>query len=296
MSTPQTSPTQGGTPSTRTVAVTGATGQLGRLVVAGLLEQLPAEQVVAVVRDAAKAADLGATVRVAPYEDVDALTAAFAGVDVVVFVSGSEPGIRVPQHTNVVRAAQAAGVGRVAYTSAPRADSTTLILAPEHKATEELLRSSGLTWTFLRNNWYSENYAQTLQQAAATGEVVSAAGEGRVASASRPDFAAATVVVATTDGHDGAVYELGGDTAWTFAELTEAAGQALGRELTYVPVSPAELDARLTAAGLDEGTRGFLVGLDVNIAEGTLAEVTGDLSRLTGRPTTPLVETLKTLV
>ncbi len=278
------------------VAVTGATGQLGRLVVAGLLERLPAEQVVAVVRDAGKAADLDAEVRVAPYEDADALTAAFAGVDVLVFVSASVPGVRVAQHTNVVRAAQAAGVGRVVYTSAPHADDTTLILAPEHRATEELLRASGLRWTFLRNNWYSENYVQTLQTAAATGEVVSAAGDGRVASASRPDFAAGTVVVATTEGHDDTVYELGGDEAWDFAGFTRAASTALGRELTYRPVSPAELDAELERAGLDEGTRGFVVGLDVNIAEGTLAEVTGDLGRLIGRPTTPLVTTLRSLV
>jgi NAD(P)H dehydrogenase (quinone) len=278
------------------IAVTGATGQLGRLIVADLLDHLPADQVVAVVRDAQKAADLGVTVRVAPYEDEDALTAAFDGVDVLVFISGDTPGVRVPQHTNVIRAASQAGVGRVVYTSAPRAADTTLILAPEHKATEELLRESGLTWTFLRNNWYSENYAGTLQTAAKTGEIVSAAGDGRVASASRPDFAAATAVVATTQGHDNTVYELGGDEAWDFSEFTQAASAALGRELTYRPVTPEVLDAELTAAGLDAGTRGFLVGLDVNISEGTLAEVTGDLSRLIGRPTTPLVETLKTLV
>ena len=277
------------------IAVTGATGQLGRLIVAGLKTHLPADQVVAVVRDAQKAADLGVTVRVAPYEDVDALTAALDGADVVVFVSGDTPGVRVPQHTNVVRAAQRAGVGRVVYTSAPKASDTTLILAPEHKATEELLRGSGLTWTFLRNNWYSENYAATLQAAARTGEVVSAAGDGRVASASRADFAEAAVAVATTDGHDDTVYELGGDEAWDFAGFTRAASTALGRELTYRRVTPTELDAELTAAGLDAGTRGFLVGLDVNIAEGTLAEVTGDLGRLIGRPTTPLVTTLKTL-
>jgi NAD(P)H dehydrogenase (quinone) len=278
------------------IAVTGATGQLGRLIVADLLDHLPADQVVAVVRDPQKAADLGVTVRVAPYEDLEALTTAFSRVDVVVFISGDTPGARVPQHTNVVRAAQQAGVGRVVYTSAPRAADTTLILAPEHKVTEQLLRDSGLTWTFLRNNWYSENYAATLQTAAMTGEIVSAAGDGRVASASRPDFAAATVVVATTEGHDDTVYELGGDEAWDFAGFTQAASAALGRELTYRPVSAEQLDAELTAAGLDAGTRGFLVGLDVNISEGTLAEVTHDLSRLIGRPTTPLVETLKTLV
>ena len=278
------------------IAVTGATGQLGRLIVASLTDHLPTDQVVAVVRDPQKAADLGVAVRVAPYEDEDALATAFEGVDVLVFVSGDTPGVRVPQHTNVIRAASRAGVGRVVYTSAPKAADTTLILAPEHKATEQLLRDSGLTWTFLRNNWYSENYAGTLETAAMTGEIVSAAGDGRVASASRPDFAAATVVVATTDGHENTVYELGGDEAWDFAAFTRAAGAALGRELTYRPVSPEVLDAELTAAGLDAGTRGFLVGLDVNIAEGTLAEVTHDLSRLTGRPTTPLETTLKSLV
>lgn len=262
--------------------------------IGGLLGVVPADQVVAVVRDPARAADLGVEVRVAPYEDASALTTAFTGVDTLVFVSGSEAGQRLPQHTNVVEAARAAGVGRVVYTSAPHADTTSLVLAPEHRATEELLRASGLTWTFLRNNWYSENYAGTLQTAARTGEVVSAAGSGRVASASRPDYAAAAVVVATTEGHEGAVYELGGDTAWDFAELAATVGEVLGREVSYRAVSGAELDTILAGAGLDAGTRGFVVALDANIAEGALAEVTGELSRLIGRPTTPLADTLRT--
>jgi NAD(P)H dehydrogenase (quinone) len=279
-----------------TIAVTGATGQLGRLVIDGLQDVVGGGDLVAVVRNRDRASDLGVTARVAPYEDVDALRAAFAGVETVVFVSGSEAGARVAQHTNVVRAAEQAGVARVIYTSAPRATDTTLLLAPEHKATEELLRGSSLAWTMLRNNWYHENYAGTLQTAVETGEVVSAAGDGRVASAARADYAAAAVVVASTDGHEGKVYELGGDTAWDFAEFTEAAAEALGRPLTYRAITPQELDARLTEAGLDAGTRGFVVGLDRNIAEGTLAEVSGDLSRLIGRPTTTLVDGLRALV
>jgi NAD(P)H dehydrogenase (quinone) len=279
-----------------TIAVTGATGQLGRLVIDGLQDVVGGGDLVAVVRNRDRASDLGVTARVAPYEDVDALRAAFAGVETVVFVSGSEAGARVAQHTNVVRAAEQAGVARVVYTSAPRATDTTLLLAPEHKATEELLRGSSLAWTMLRNNWYHENYAGTLQTAVETGEVVSAAGDGRVASAARADYAAAAVVVASTDGHEGKVYELGGDTAWDFAEFTEAAAEALGRPLTYRAITPQELDARLTEAGLDAGTRGFVVGLDRNIAEGTLAEVSGDLSRLIGRPTTTLVDGLRALV
>jgi NAD(P)H dehydrogenase (quinone) len=279
-----------------TIAVTGATGQLGRLVIDGLQDVVGGGDLVAVVRDRDRASDLGVTARMAPYEDVDALRAAFAGVETVVFVSGSEAGARVAQHTNVVRAAEQAGVARVVYTSAPRATDTTLLLAPEHKATEELLRGSSLAWTMLRNNWYHENYAGTLQTAAETGEVVSAAGDGRVASAARADYAAAAVVVASTDGHEGKVYELGGDTAWDFAEFTEAAAEALGRPLTYRAITPEELDARLVDAGLDAGTRGFVVGLDRNIAEGTLAEVSGDLGRLIGRPTTTLVDGLRALV
>ena len=280
----------------RTIAVTGATGQLGRLVVDGLIETVPTDRVVAVVRDEHKATRLHVPTRVAAYEDLDALTIAFDGVDVLVFVSANVPGIRVPLHTNVVRAAQQAGVDRVVYTSAPHADDTTLIIAPEHRATEELLRGSGLTWTFLRNNWYSENFAGLLHEAAATGAVVSAAGDGRVASASRPDFAAAAVTVATSTGHGRTVYELGGDTAWNFAEFTQVASQALGQPLVYRPVTSTELDAELTRAGVDDGTRGFRGGMDISFAEGTLSEINGQLSRLIGRPTTPLIDTFQSLV
>lgn len=283
-------------PRSRTVAVTGATGQLGRLVVDSLTETAPSDQIIAVARDQQKAETLPVPTRVATYEDLDALTTAFEGVDVLVFISGNVPGIRVPQHTNVVRAAQQAGVGRIVYTSTPHADNTTLIIAPEHRATEELLRNSGMIWTFLRNNWYSENFAGLLREAATTGAVLSAAGDGRVASASRPDFAAAAVTVATTTGHDHAIYELGGDTAWNFTQFTQIASRALGRPLAYRPVTPAELDAELTRNGVDKATRGFRVGMDVNFAENTLNDVTGQLSHLIGRPTTPLSTTIQTLV
>ena len=280
------------------IAVTGATGAFGRLVLADLSTRVPADHLVAVVRDPDRAADLaaqGIDVRQAPYDDLEALTTAFTGVDQLLFVSGSEVGRRVAQHANVVRAAVGAGVGQVTYTSAPHASDTTLVLAPEHKATEELITGSGLRWTILRNNWYSENYASTLASVTETGRLVGAAGEGRVASAARADYAAGAAAVLTTEGHEGVVYELGGDTAWTYADLAGDLASALGRPVEYVSVSAAELDAELTAAGLDEQTRGFLVALDVNVAEGTLAEVTGQLSTLIRRPTTPLLSTLKGL-
>ena len=279
------------------VVVTGATGHLGRLVVEGLLDAgVAPDEVVAGGRRTERLADLaarGVRVAEADYERPETLAAAFAGADTLVLVSGSEVGQRVPQHRAAIEAARAAGVRRVVYTSAPLADTSTLVLVPEHRATEELLAASGLVVTVLRNNWYTENYVTTLQQAAETGEVVASAGDGRVASASRADFAAGIVAVVTGSGHDGRTYELSGDHAWTFDELAAAAAEILGRPVTYRRVTPDEQRAALLAAGLDEGTVGFLVTMDQDIAGGALADATDTLRTLIGRPTTPLVEGLR---
>lgn len=278
-----------------TTAVTGATGHLGRLVVKSLLAR--GADVVAVVRDPAKAAEVLGTdveVRVASYDHRAALEAALTGVDTLVLVSGSEVGRRVQQHTTVVEAAKAAGVTRVAYTSAPHADTTTLVLAPEHKATEEVIAGSGLAWTFLRNNWYHENYAAQVGQVAESGVLLGSMHEGRMASAARQDYAEAAAAVAVGEGHESQVYELAGDVAWTMPELAAAISEVTGLPVEYRDVSTEEHVAALTAAGLDEATAGFVAALDANAAEGTLADTsTGDLRRLIGRPTTPLVDGLR---
>jgi NAD(P)H dehydrogenase (quinone) len=281
------------------LAVTGATGHLGRLVVQDLLKSAPAQDIVAIVRDAGKAADLtaqGVQVRVAPYEDPAALRAALAGVDRLLLISSSEVGRRVQQHQNVIEAAKAAGVQFIAYTSAPLAATTSLILAPDHKATEELLFTSGMDFAILRNNWYTENYLPQLETARQTGKVVAAAGEGQVASASRADYAAGAAAVLLGSGHAGRIYELGGDYAWTYDELAAAIGEVIGEPVTYEPVDGATLVEIRQGVGLDEGTAGFVAALDANIAAGLLAEVTHDLSQLIGRPTTPLVEGLRAVI
>ncbi|MBD7919101.1 SDR family oxidoreductase [Cellulomonas sp. Sa3CUA2] len=278
------------------VVVTGATGHLGRLIVEGLLDA-GVTDVVAGGRRTERAADLaerGARVVELDYDRPETLAAALAGADTLMLVSGSEVGRRVAQHGAAIDAARAAGVRRVVYTSAPHADTTDLVLAPEHKATEELLAASGLVATVLRNNWYTDNYVQTLRQAAATGEIVGSVGQGRVASATRADFAAGAVAVLTTDAHDGRTYELTGDHAWTHDELAAAASQVLGREVVYRDVTPDEQRAGLLAAGLDEGTAGFVVALDQNIATGALGDATDTLRTLLGRPTTPLATGLTT--
>jgi len=282
------------------VVVTGATGHLGHLVVEELLERgVPAEQVLATGRRVERLEDLAARgVRTAhvDHDDVTTLDGVLEPGDTVLLVSGSLPGARLDQHRAVIGAATRAQVGALVYTSATRADDTPLVLAPEHAETEAALRASGLPVVVLRNNWYTENYARDLQLARETGVLAAGAGDGRVASATRRDYAAATAAVLADPGaHVGSTYELSGDVAWTYDELAAAMGEVLGREVTYQRLSPQQQTAALREAGLDEGTAGFVVALDGNIAAGALDVTTGDLSRLAGRPTTPLVEGLRPL-
>lgn len=273
------------------IVVTGATGHLGKLVVEGLLEKLPADRVVAAVRTPEKAADLaerGVEVRRADYTDPESLVTAFKGADKVLLVSSSEVGQRVAQHQAVIEAAKQAEVGHLVYTSAPRATTSALVLAPEHKATEELIQASGLPATILRNNWYHENYADTIKQAVATGSFAGSAGDGRVAGAARADYAAAAVAVLTGEGHEGKVYELAGDAPYSYADLAAEIGKATGREIGYVDLPAGEHAKALAEAGLPEPVVGLLVSLDANTKDGLLAETTGDLRALIGRPSTPV--------
>jgi NAD(P)H dehydrogenase (quinone) len=279
------------------IVVTGATGSLGRLVVEELLARGVAPgDVVAGGRAVEKLADLAdrgvRTARI-DYDAPATLEAVLAAGDTLLLVSGSVPGARVEQHRAVVDAAARAGAARIAYTSILGADDTPLVLAPDHQATEQAIRGSGLPFTLLRNGWYTENYASGMAQAKVTGVVAGSAGDGRVASATRADYAAATAAVLTGDGHENAVYELSGDTAWSFDDLAAAYAELLGRDVTYQRLTPDEHRAALVAAGLDEGTAGFVVALDGGIRAGALAATPGDLSRLAGRPTTPLVEGLR---
>jgi NAD(P)H dehydrogenase (quinone) len=282
-----------------TILVTGATGQLGRLVIERLLERgASPESIVAGVRDVAKATDLsalGVTAAVVDYDRPETIPAALEGVDSVLLVSGSEVGRRVAQHQAVIDAAAAAGVGKFVYTSAPKAPTSDLVLAPEHKATEELIAASGLPAVILRNNWYTENYAADLARAAETGVLAAGVGDGRVASASRKDFADAAAVVLLEDGHIGQAYELGGDVAWTYTDLAAAIAEVTGRPVEYQQLTTEEQTAALEAAGLDASTVGFVVALDAGIRDGALADTDGTLARLIGRPTTPLVDGLRAI-
>ncbi|MEU9041819.1 MULTISPECIES: SDR family oxidoreductase [unclassified Kitasatospora] len=276
--------------------VTGATGQLGRLVVEGLLAAVPASEVAVAVRSAEKAADLaarGVAVRVVDYDKPETLAGAFAAGDRVLLISGSEVGRRIPQHRAVVEAAKAAGVALLAYTSAPGV--ATFRLADEHRATEELILASGLPYALLRNGWYTENYLGDAAGTVARGMVLGSAGEGRIATAPRRDYADAAVAVLTGegDGHENAVYELSGDAAWSLPELAAELAKASGKPVGHRDVAPAEHLAALVGAGLPEGFAEVLVDVDAGIARGELAGTPGDLARLIGRPTVPMADSVR---
>ncbi|WP_222195468.1 NAD(P)H-binding protein [Modestobacter italicus] len=282
------------------ITVTGATGHLGRLVVTGLLDAgVPAEQVVAVVRSPEKAADLadrGVQVRQADYSDPAALQTALQGTDRLMLVSGSEVGQRVAQHGNVLQAATAAGVGLVVYTSASKADDTSLPLAPEHIATERLIADSGIPAVVLRNNWYLENYDDQIRTAAETGEVVGSSGSGRIAAATRADYAAGAVAVLVADTPEPGVLEVGGDEAFTLAELAATVAAESGREVAHRDLSAAEHLEFLIGLGLPQQTAEFVVGLDQSIAQGALDTGSTALSTLIGRPTTTLAQYVRTVL
>ncbi|MGW3890159.1 SDR family oxidoreductase [Micromonospora chokoriensis] len=279
-----------------TYAVTGATGRLGRLVIGQLVDSgVPAAEIAAIVRSPEKAADLaarGVEIRKANYDDPSTLPGAVAGVRRLLLISGDTPGQRVPQHTAVIDAAKLAGVERLVYTSILKADTTTNPLAPEHKATEEVLAASGLTYTVLRNGWYTENYTDQLPQYLGSGTILGATGGSKISAATRADYAAAAVAALTREEAGNAVYELGG-TPFTFDDLAEAVTEVTGTPVVHRDLSAAELASALENVGLDAGTAGFVAVLDNSIAIGELVTDSDDLSRLTGRPSTPLRDAIR---
>jgi NAD(P)H dehydrogenase (quinone) len=279
-----------------TYAVTGATGPLGNLAVRALLARgVPATDVVAVVRTPERAADLaglGVTVRRGDYSDPATLPGALAGVDALLLVSGNEVGRRAAQHGAVIEAAKAAGVDRIIYTSLPRADVSANPLAPEHRATEELLRGSGLSHAVLRNNWYYENYTAQLPQYLARGEVTGLSADAHIGAAARPDLAEAAAAALLDPPPDGTAVELNGP-GFSLAELAATITEVTGTAVAYRDVTADELGEALRGAGLDAATAGFVVSLEESTARGDLDVRTADLERLLGRPAATLEDALR---
>ncbi|QHM75800.1 Quinone oxidoreductase 2 [Mixta theicola] len=277
------------------IAVTGATGQLGRLVIASLLTKVPAQEIVAVVRSPEKARDLaakGIAVRQADYNDASALERALAGVERLLLISSSETGKRAAQHQAVIDAAKKNALRFIAYTSLLHADRSPLGLAEEHRQTEAALRASGLRFALLRNGWYTENYAASIPAALQFHAFNGAAGEGRIASATRQDYAEAAAAVITQATPQEKIYELAGDSSYTLAEFAAEIARQSGTPVAWNNLSQQAFATLLTEAGLPQGLAEMLADSDVGAAQGGLFDDSGTLSQLIGHPTTPWQETI----
>lgn len=275
-----------------TIAVTGATGQLGRLAIAALKAR-GATDVIALVRDPAKGADLGVSLSPFDYHRPETF-GALEGVDTLVLISSNDFNDRAGQHKAVIAAAKAAGVGRIVYTSLLKGDASPMVmLASDHIATEAALAASGLATTILRNGWYTENYTGALGAALEHGAILGAAGEGKVSTASRADYAEAIAVTAMDDAHAGKVYELAGDTSYTLAELAAEVAAQSGKPVAFVNLPQADYAKALEGFGLPAGFAAVLAECDAVAGQGALYDDSHTLSKLIGRPTTPMADSVR---
>lgn len=276
--------------------ITGATGQLGRLVIENLKRKVAEENLVALVRTPEKASDLGIETRAFDYEKPESLAGTLQGIDHLLLISGNEVGKRRQQHENVIKAAQQAGVKWIVYTSLLHADWSTLSLAEEHKATEDALKASGIAYTILRNGWYTENYTGSVPGAVKAGVLLGSAGEGKISSATREDFAEAAAVVLTSENQEGKVYELAGDNYFTLIDLAAEISRQTGKEIPYKNLPETEYAEMLKSFGLPVGMAKVIASFDKGAANNDLFDDSKQLSRLIGRPTTSLAQSVKDIL
>lgn len=280
------------------IAITGATGQLGELVIQNLLKRTEAENIVALVRNVEKAQSLkqrGVELRLFNYDQPETLIPALEGIDKLLLISANEIGRRTPQHQAVIQAAVSAKVPYIAYTSLLNAPTSPLALAQEHRETEALILQSGLKYTLLRNNWYNENYLANVQHVAETGILYGSAQDGKISSASRLEYAEVAAKVLSTEGHDNKIYELAGSTSFTLADLASYIANASGKAVDYQNLSAEDYTQALTAAGLPSALINVIVDADIQTAKGAMFNDSKDLEHLIGRKTTPIQDQVTTL-
>jgi NAD(P)H dehydrogenase (quinone) len=272
------------------IAITGATGHLGQIVIQKLKEKISADQIVGLVRSLEKASDLslGIETRLADFEKPEMLESAVAGIDTLLLISGSEVGKRPAQHANIIEAAKKNKVKWIVYTSLLHADTSTISLAAEHLATEADLLNSGIPYTLLRNGWYTENYTHAISGAIAGGAFIGSAKDGKISSAARADYPDAAVTVLTTSGHEGKVYELAGDEFWTLSDLAAETSRQTGKDIPYVDMPEEEYANTLSSLGLPKSLCQAIAGWDVSASKNALFDDGKVLSRLIGKPTTSL--------
>lgn len=278
------------------IAVTGATGNLGRLVIEKLKQKADGSTIVALARSPEKGADLGVEVKKADYDMTETLAPALEGVDTLLLISASEPGKRTAQHKNIIDAAKAAGVKHLVYTSILRADSSKLALADEHKETEELIKASGIDYTLLRNGWYTENYQGSVLGGIEHGAIAGSSGDGKISAAPRADYAEAAVSVLTSDGHENKIYELAGSDSFTISRLADEVSRQSGKQVVFNNMPVAEYAKVLEGVGMPAPVAAVFAGIDDDASRGELEGDDKDFVALIGRPTTPLKDAVAGMI
>jgi NAD(P)H dehydrogenase (quinone) len=275
------------------IGVTGATGQLGTLVINELKKRIPNDEIVALVRSPEKATKLGVEIRKFDYSNRDGLTDSLKGIDRLLLISSNEIGQRAKQHLNVIESAWKNGVKWIVYTSLLRADKSSLSLAPEHHTTEQAIIDSGIDYTILRNGWYTENYANTIKGAVDGGAYIGSASNGRISSASRADYAEAAAVVVTDESHKGKIYELAGDDSYTLHDLAAEVSKQTGKKIPYKNMTEGEYIEALKSFNVPGPLAEAIAGWDISASKDDLYDDSNQLSQLIGRPTTPLSKSVR---
>jgi NAD(P)H dehydrogenase (quinone) len=275
------------------IGVTGATGQLGTLVIKELKKRIPNDEIVALVRSPERATKLGVEIRKFDYSNRDGLTDSLKGIDRLLLISSNEIGQRAKQHLNVIESAWKNGVKWIVYTSLLRADNSSLSLAAEHHTTEQAIIDSGIDYTILRNGWYTENYANTIKGAVDGGAYIGSASNGRISSASRADYAEAAAVVITNESHKGKIYELAGDDSYTLHDLAAEVSKQSGKKIPYKNMTEGEYIEALKRFNVPGPLAEAIAGWDISASKDDLYDDSNQLSQLIGRPTTPLSESVR---
>lgn len=275
------------------IGVTGATGQLGKLVVEQLKKKVGKENVVALVRNPEKAKDLGVETRPFDYNNSEGLDVQLKDIERLLLISSNEIGKRARHHKNVIEATKNAGVKWLVYTSVLHADSTTLNLAGEHLETEKMLKNSGVNYTILRNGWYTENYTGSIGGALAGGAFIGSGGSGKISSAARVDFAEAAATVISDESYKGKVYELAGDNAYTLADLAAEISKQTGKTIPYRDLPETEYAKILESFDIQKGFAQAIASWDVSVSKGDLYDNSMQLSKIIGRPTTSMAESVR---
>jgi NAD(P)H dehydrogenase (quinone) len=270
------------------VGVTGATGQLGRIVIDKLKKRIPGENIIALVRSPGKASDMEVEIREFDYTRTENHSEALGNIDHLLLISGSDVGQRAIQHRIVIDSAKNAGVNWIVYTSILHADTSSISLAGEHLETERALKASGIPYTILRNGWYTENYTNSVQNAIKGGAFIGSAGDGKISSAVRDDYADAAVAVLTGDNQQGKVYELAGDESYTLSDLAAEISRQTGKNIPYRNLPENEYSDMLKGFGIPEDIAEAIAGWDISASKGDLYDNSHQLSKLIGRPTTSL--------